>query len=228
MSVVERTQLGPAPAPSTSPLTAVQTRVADALASLGPGATLAALAERLGGHPNATRQHLDALVDGGFATSAPLPPTGRGRPAQGFTLTASGRRALTVDAARTAYVELACAIAAWLTANGHPAAEALEIGRTWGATRASDRGEPLDWSTMVDLLDELGFAPDADQGERSAGSRGRTLRLRTCPMLESAREHPEVICRVHQGLVEGALGGADVTLLPFAEPGACVLSRDQS
>ena len=81
---------------------------------------------------------------------------------------------------------------------------------------------------MVDLLDELGFAPDADQGERSAGSRGRTLRLRTCPMLESAREHPEVICRVHQGLVEGALGGADVTLLPFAEPGACVLSRDQS
>lgn len=225
---MERIQLGPAPAPSTSTLTAAQTRVADALSALGPRATLSVLADHLGGHPNATRQHLEALVDAGLVVAAPLPPSGRGRPAQGFTLTASGRRALTGDAARTAYVELAGAIAAWLTVNGHPATEALEIGRTWGATRASDRGNPLGWAAMIDLLDELGFTPEGDDPDQPAADGVETLRLRSCPMLESAREHPDVICRVHQGLVEGALGGADVTLLPFAEPGACVLSRDQS
>ena len=71
------------------------------------------------------------------------------------------------------------------------------------------------------ILDDLGFAPqespDCD-----------TVRLRRCPLLDVARQYPEIICQVHKGLISGALtelGGDDagVDLLPFAEPDACRL-----
>ncbi len=56
---------------------------------------------------------------------------------------------------------------------------------------------------------------------------GRTVWLRTCPLLDAARTYPQVVCTVHRGLVEGLLdaageppaGEADgVALDPFAEP----------
>lgn len=72
---------------------------------------------------------------------------------------------------------------------------------------------------VVDLLAELGFGPDPDPPG---------IALRTCPLLDLAREMPEVICQVHRGLVEGAMDhyGApsdQVDLVPFAEVGACRL-----
>jgi predicted ArsR family transcriptional regulator len=47
-------------------------------------------------------------------------------------------------------------------------------------------------------------------------------------LLEAAHKYPEVVCGVHLGIVRGALAqyGADsegTALLPFAEPGACLL-----
>jgi predicted ArsR family transcriptional regulator len=55
------------------------------------------------------------------------------------------------------------------------------------------------------------------------------VRLRRCPLLEAARQEPEVVCSVHLGVLEGALealGSLCVrpTLVPFAEPGACRLT----
>jgi predicted ArsR family transcriptional regulator len=77
---------------------------------------------------------------------------------------------------------------------------------------------------VVGLLDELGFAPEAD-------SRAATVALRRCPLLDAAREHPQVVCQVHLGIVRGALehhgGDPEPTdLIPFAEPGACRLHLD--
>jgi hypothetical protein len=48
-------------------------------------------------------------------------------------------------------------------------------------------------------------------------------------MLAVAREHPEVVCSVHQGLVEGAMAASGasaqgVDLEAFAEVGACRLT----
>ncbi|MEO7422274.1 MAG: transcriptional regulator, partial [Ornithinibacter sp.] len=53
--------------------------------------------------------------------------------------------------------------------------------------------------------------------------------LRTCPLLEAATRHPEVVCEVHAGLVAGAHtahggSGEGVVLEPFALPGACRLT----
>lgn len=74
---------------------------------------------------------------------------------------------------------------------------------------------------VVDLLDRLGFAPQADDDAASVA-------LTRCPLLEAAYRNPEVVCAVHLGLAQGALErlGAPregTSLLPFAEPGACRL-----
>lgn len=51
------------------------------------------------------------------------------------------------------------------------------------------------------MLDEVGFAPQAD-------ARSSVVRLTRCPLLEEAHRYPDV-------------DGTE--LLPFAEPGACRL-----
>lgn len=204
--------LGPAPAPA-EPLSPARARVARALAERGPKALLATLADHLGGHPNATRQHLEALVSAGHATVESLSPGGRGRPAQAWTITTAGRRALSAESGDSAYAELVDALASRLADRPDAVAEARAIGRSWGARRAQDG------RSLVEVLDELGFTPVTDEASPA------TVRLLTCPILDSVRTHPDVICAIHQGLVEGALGpGADVHLEPFAEPGACVLT----
>ena len=52
-----------------------------------------------------------------------------------------------------------------------------------------------------------------------------TAPLRTCPLLDAARLHPEVVCQVHLGLVAGALEAHrepsdGLRLAPFSRPGA--------
>jgi hypothetical protein len=85
----------------------------------------------------------------------------------------------------------------------------------------------------VHLLTDLGFAPEQDAGP-AAGAEGemtaaQVVHLRRCPLLEAAYQHPDIVCSVHTGLVEGALKAAGdrattVDLEPFAEPGACRLT----
>ena len=58
---------------------------------------------------------------------------------------------------------------------------------------------------------------------------GTTVLLRTCPLLDAARRHPEVVCQVHLGLVAGALEAHrepsdGLRLAPFSRPGACELT----
>jgi predicted ArsR family transcriptional regulator len=70
------------------------------------------------------------------------------------------------------------------------------------------------------------YAAPAGAREESPGT---TVLLRTCPLLEAAREHPTVVCSVHLGLVAGALGALGesahgVQLQPFSRPGACTLT----
>lgn len=202
--------LGPAPTPGVPALSPARARVVELLDRMGGGVTVAALAERLGGHPNATRAHLDALVAGGQATATPVRGTGRGRPALSYTLTDAGRRALTPDPTRVAYAELASAFASHLANIPDAEPHARSIGRSWGATRVQAGSRPA----MLRLLSDLGFEPEP--GDES-------IRLRTCPLLDAATAHPQVVCSIHAGLIEGALGRTGVDLEPFAEPGACLM-----
>jgi predicted ArsR family transcriptional regulator len=216
--------LGPLPT-STSRVREAPGRAAAAvLAALeesSDAVTVAALSDELGQHPNTVREHLDALVEAGLAERTRAASAGRGRPAwlyAALPAAAAGSRE---------YAGLATALAMQLARTSeHPSEEAATAGHAWGAslatvTRPRPTSRPAVQRGVVDVLDELGFDPQTR-------SRSTTVRLRRCPLLEAAREQPEVVCSVHLGIVRGAMDtwGADssgVGLVPFAEPGACLL-----
>lgn len=206
-------------------------------ADRGDVGTVARVAEVVAAHPNGVRRHLDSLVEQGLvATADPgsKGARGRGRPSVTYVVTPAGRAALAATAAPISaeYLGMAAAFASDLAErSATPADQARSIGRRWGRSLAAQRPaaqraparRPAAQSVpaqVVALLDGLGFSPV----RRPDGD----VALRTCPLLAAARNNPEVLCQVHLGLVQGAsatYGGASDggELLPFAEPGACVL-----
>jgi predicted ArsR family transcriptional regulator len=216
--------MGPVPARhdgSGPALSAPRAQVLEHLQRSGVAVTVDDVAAALGLHPNTARKHLDGLVGRGLAVSSTTAPRGRGRPAR---LYAPAERTEPDGRVRD-YAGLAAALAGHLSrTSADPSADALAAGADWG--RALAEGSPPGSAaharrTVVGLLDELGFDPDPDPT-------ATRVRLRRCPLLDTARAYPEVVCSLHLGLVRGALErvGADpgvATLEPFAEPGACRL-----
>jgi predicted ArsR family transcriptional regulator len=197
------------------------------------GATIGQLVSVLGGHPNTTRGHLARLVDDGLLVRRPLDAGARGRPAHGYHLSDRGR--LVLDALRVARPvstdELVTAMAEHLATTAEPEVHARAIGRRW-ADQLSEGAERLDEAsalqgsprtpldTVVSLLTTAGFSPRVDPEG--------AVRLRTCPVLASARAHPDVVCTMHEEMLRSALdrsGAQDVgvRLVPFASPGACLV-----
>ncbi len=203
------------------------------MADLGGGASVANLAETLGGHPNTTRHHLRSLLDEGLVRAeAGVPSGGRGRPTARYAVSPAGR--LTLSAAHgeeeaAQYLALAGAFAERLASTGgDPGADARAIGRTWAsmltqpATQASARAgqwrdagaAPRPGATspseprqaVLGLLERLGFSPEESEPGRDASGEGGDpdVLLRTCPLLEVATRHPGVVCQVHAGLVAGS------------------------
>ena len=199
--------------------------------------TVGDLVATVGGHPNTTRHHLRVLVAAGLVLEQRTPADGgRGRPAARYAVTTSGRDAASATpggGAAEEYVALAAAFAQRLAERGgDPGDDARVIGKAWGAGLAARHmaDEPAGAAAgerVVGLLDRLGFSPGAEPG--AGGRSGTTVLLRTCPLLEAARRHPEVVCQVHLGLVAGALEAHHepsdgLRLEPFSRPGACELT----
>lgn len=236
--------LGPVATPTVPrSLTGTRRDVLEALAeraegssSAGGGAGVDDLARALGVHPNSVRGALASLADDGLVDVVTEAPAGRGRPAHRYAASVAARSMLAVVRAGSEgggdYRMLAEAFASHLSRRRGAAAQAREVGALWGSrlVEGSARGRRARSATAVrtrvlGLLADLGFGP-AEAGD------GESVLLRTCPILASASANPEVICSVHLGLVEGAreaLGAesvevaGDVTLEPFALPGACRL-----
>ena len=203
------------------------------LISDGP-CTVSSLAMRTGQHENTIREHLDALVDEDLATKYQVSEHLRGRPAWFYRTPDQSEQSRTGE-----YAGLASALAgAILRSSSHPVDDAMEAGMTWAPELI--RNSKVDAETLrsgatkksatairrnvVWLLDQLGFAP-AHNVDLTR------VKLTRCPLLDAARQHPNIICSVHLGIVRGALNefGADaksidkVDLKPFSEPGACLL-----
>jgi len=218
---------GPRPVhePSLGP---ARERVLRAVADAEGPVMLADLVARLGGHPNTTRQALDALVADGLVDRRTVPRATRGRPPFAFRVTDLGRRVL----GGGDYAELVGAFATYLMGRGRPAEEAREVGRIWGAGRATTlppvgtagvAGGADSVGAVVDVLEALGFDPE----RLPAGTGGVSLVLRACPLLELVEQHPDVSCALHHGLVDGVLqrlgASVGVDLTPFSEPDGCRL-----
>ena len=187
--------------------------------------TIAQIAQDLEVHPNTVRFHLDNLVTDGRVERVEPDHRRPGRPPLVFRAV----RRMDPGGPRR-YRMLAEILTLSLAGDRNASVKALEAGRVWGrglgaATQRSDASataKPVD--QLVDLLDELGFAPE----RRDGGQVG----LRHCPFLEIAEHRSAVVCPVHLGLMQGALQTWDAPisvdrLEPFVEPDLCLARLTQ-
>jgi predicted ArsR family transcriptional regulator len=182
------------------------------------------LAAHVGLHVNTVRVHLNALADAGLVAGETRPPSGRGRPRVAYRATAAAG-----DEGGRRYRLLAEILTALVARYGAEAATQLEeIGEAWGRylvdapPRFSSADDERAVAKLLELLTELGFQPQLERG-----TRGRRILMRPCPFLELAREHQDVICPIHLGLMRGALAevGARTRatkLEPFVRSDLCV------
>ena len=201
------TGFGPQPARTDRPRKAALRVLRALLATDGRG-TVATLTSALGGHANTIRVHLDHLVSDGFVTQTSLPTPGRGRPARAYLATIAGRQVAVEEPDRQGQSALVEALAEHLAGTADPAAAAHSVGLKWGSLLAATSGGEL-----VSILAGQGFTPLATPDG---------IALRTCPLLASARRHPDVVCGIHQGLID-AVSSEPLQLQPFAAAGACLI-----
>ena len=206
------------------PLGASRARVLGLLHAAEGPLSVQQIAGQAGLHPNTARFHLDALVDAGLARREPQPRATPGRPSVAYQAT-DGHGPAGPRRYRLLAEMLTSMIAGTMP---QPGAAAVEAGREWGRylTGQLPPYERRDAAQAIDRLraslEEIGFAPDL-----VAAGRGHRLLLRQCPFREVAERHPDVVCALHLGLMQGVLAQmrAPVTadrLDPFAEPGGCV------
>jgi predicted ArsR family transcriptional regulator len=195
-----------------------------------PDLDASALADRLELHVNTVRTHLAVLEEAGLVDTTAERRDRPGRPRVLYRAAGvpTGPAPLADD---RGYRFLAGILASYLDATTEDtAASAERAGAAWGRF-VVDRPPPFTElaaedgiDRLVGMLREFGFDPTLEQ-DGPAGTR-RVL-LRRCPFLDVAREHQEVVCSVHLGLMRGALdelgvGVEAADLLPWATPEGCV------
>lgn len=226
---MKRQHLGD-PDPASGMLGETRSRVLEVLQDMGAQLGVGDVATRLSLHPNTVRFHLDALVASGLVDSEAEERDLPGRPRTLYSANANS-----ANAGRRNYRLLAEILASSMAAQtSHPRQAALNAGQEWG--RYLCEGPPpfkrvdADEATrrLVSAMEDIGFAPEAvTKGRR------RQVLVHHCPFREVAQEHPEVVCSIHLGLMNGLLAelGAPLEvnrLDPFVEPSQCVASLSRS
>jgi predicted ArsR family transcriptional regulator len=176
------------------------------------------IAEVLDLHPNTVRPHLERLRDVGLLEVESASQGSVGRPQHRYMLTAD---APCLGLEPPAYPLLADLLAQLAAELGPRDDDVAEVGRSWGRHEAETLGEPDGEAgatgvseespcvnALVAELAELGFDPTTD----CSGSH-TTVSFTRCPYRELAEAHPELVCCLHRGIVEGIverMGGASV------------------
>ncbi len=126
-----------------------------------------------------------------------------GTPVDAGTLVASNAEA---DAAQRSQVELIRVLAGALAARAdhdgdRGRAAAIDAGRAWGRGRTNPRmSQEARADELVRTLDALGFAPERQEDE---------VLLHACPFRDAARQHPDVVCGAHLGLIRELMADRD-------------------
>ncbi|WP_082119570.1 helix-turn-helix transcriptional regulator [Saccharothrix sp. ST-888] len=176
------------------------------------------LSELVGQHITTVRHHLTALVEAGLVEVRQEEPTGgRGRPR---LLYAAAPERAQLAAYRTLVEVLATGFG---DSRAERARRAGEAGRSWGATEAGTDGSLTE--QVLAAADVWGFEPELRAG---GGVGGGEVLLHGCPFQHNAERHPEVVCSVHQGLLNAMAERAGqpgaLRLHPFVGPRVCSIS----
>ncbi len=221
-------------APRRRPDESTRARVLALLRSDDGPLAIAEVAGRLGLHGNSARFHLEHLAGSGLAVRETRRREGRGRPNVVYAAAPlpdfepSGDD---VAASDPGYRLLAEILAGHIESTSpQPAQAAAAAGRSWGRVLAGRSGGSAPrrrgragarhaTGELVELMDDLGFAPRVD-------GPGGAVELYRCPFGQVAERHSAVVCGVHLGLMQGALAerGAPVEAIglePFVTPQMC-------
>jgi len=167
----------------------------------------AEIAELLGLHPNTVRPHLEQMRAVGLLAVEADARGSVGRPLHRYALAAD---APSLGLEPPAFPLLASMLTRMAARAGiapdDAAAAGAEQGRALAAAKGS--GKQTCVGALSAALAELGFDPATGDGGTAV-----TIAFTHCPFRELAEAHPEVVCNLHRGLIEGfveQLGGASV------------------
>lgn len=175
------------------------------------------LARSLELHPNTVRGHLDVLEQANLVMRATRTRVGPGRPRVVYSAAPRSNKEW------EAGYQLLAQMLTWTLEQSteDPSAAAEKAGLEWGRQFAAESTD------LVEMLDGLGFAPRPVD----PGAPRQVIELVDCPFRDLAREHPNVVCSLHLGIMQGAaqvLGGslAVSSLQPFVAPSLCRVEFD--
>ena len=156
----------------------------------------AEIAESLGLHPNTVRPHLERMRELGLLEVEASTRGSVGRPQHRYS---PAPDAPSLGFERPAFPILARMLLRLAASAAIPPEEAVEVGRDQGAISGlrSDRSQRCE-AALVEELTALGFDPAA-----VLETDGATIAFTRCPFQDLAEVHPELVCSLHRGLVEG-------------------------
>ena len=195
------------------------------------GTTAPRLAEEFEIHPNVARHHLERLLAEGYVEEVAAPAGDGphpGRPPRHYRATGKEIAVSYPPRRFDLLAELLVQVIERLDTADAPAI-AEEVGVRFGTELAEALGLAGDHDPAGALqavsgaLETIGFgvAPEADD---------QSLLTSHCPFGQTATDHPEIVCRIDQGIVRGlmaAAGGSSgpVVVSPHEGPDdACVAS----
>ena len=192
----------------------------------GRAVSVREMAVRLSLHPNTLRPHLRRLEEAGLVASETSRGATVGRPQALFT-------AVDREETEGRDYRLLADILAGLLPGRRNRDRAQAQAREWGAFLAgrilpppgARRPAGPNLATLQEALADAGFDPRF----RRRSTKIVEISMRDCPFRELLDEHRELVCAVHQGLLEGILGASRPPLTlaafqPLAERGTCRLT----
>lgn len=170
--------------------------------------TASRVAESFGIHPNVARHHLERLVTEGYLEEAHHAPAGQsaGRPPRRYR--ATGREiAVNYPPRRFDLLsELLVRVIEQMDSGLAPGiAEevgfrfGMELAADTGLTPGHDAGAAL--QAVSGALETIGFGTAPEQSDQS-------LLTSHCPFGKTADDHPEIVCKIDQGIVRGLMEAA--------------------
>jgi predicted ArsR family transcriptional regulator len=167
------------------------------------------LATRMSLHPNTLRPHLRRLEEVGLVASEARKGPGVGRPQVVY-------EAVEPEAREGRDYRLLADILVGLVTGGRQRERARALAHEWGAylvgrsvpRPGARRTAGPNLALLQEALAEAGFDPRF----RRRGTSRVDIALRDCPFRELLDDHRELVCAVHQGLLEGMLASCHPAL----------------
>lgn len=171
--------------------------------------TTADIASSLSLHPNTVRPHLERMKDAGLVEVEAAGRGDVGRPQHRYSVSPDAPSLGLEPPTIPVLARMVLAMAKRLEAS---ADDAEAVGRDEGRRRAAPfDAAPSTLEALVSDLDRLGFDPVVTAVPTDPDA--ATIGFANCPFADLAREHPELVCGLHRGMVAGfvdRMGDADV------------------